>query len=181
MPPLRKEDIMVRNVKTFTGHDGQGFNATLYVRGKRTADVVSLADGGEFEYTWHLPEGKRRHFGGELERELKAYAAALPGVECPELKRTLPQSLDMVVEDLVNDVLEERKYRRECRTKTLFTIKGDPDHLWQVARPYTPDLAVKLRAKHGDALQEIINERYLVKTPTLGAAEDEQDVDSPRP
>ncbi len=57
-----------------------------------------------------------------------------------------------------------KRMQRQCRTKTVFGIKqdgsADPKYL-QIAQPYYPAMAAQLRAKYGDQLVEIVNERFL--------------------
>ena len=47
------ENYEVKNVKTFTGREGQGFECTLYRNGKSVAKVVNTADGGEIDIYWN--------------------------------------------------------------------------------------------------------------------------------
>ena len=42
--------VEMKNYKRITGHDGMGFEASLYLNGKREAVVVDHANGGEFMY-----------------------------------------------------------------------------------------------------------------------------------
>jgi hypothetical protein len=53
--------------------------------------------------------------------------------------------------------------REECLTKTLFRLKtDDPDDYRQLEDiAYSKELAETLKAKHGDSLIEIINERFI--------------------
>jgi hypothetical protein len=50
----------VRNVKTFTGMEGPGFNATLCRDGKPVAMVIDDASGGCFDFQWLVP-GEAAH------------------------------------------------------------------------------------------------------------------------
>ena len=55
----------------------------------------------------------------------------------------------------------EQKIKRQCKTKTLFKLKGDEEgRYWVFPRPYSPQVRVAIEGKYGDNLVEIINERY---------------------
>ena len=45
-----KQLYSVKGVKTFRGHHGYGFNATLYMGKKKVAVAVELATGGDMEF-----------------------------------------------------------------------------------------------------------------------------------
>jgi hypothetical protein len=44
-------NLTVKNVKTFTGREGIGFNCDLYLDGKQIAQVLNDAGGGMFYYS----------------------------------------------------------------------------------------------------------------------------------
>jgi hypothetical protein len=66
------------------------------------------------------------------------------------------------LEDLVAYMVEaeivDRKLRKKCEKYTVFYKQGDPT-IYYWTRPYTPELANKIRAEHPHC--EIVNERYL--------------------
>jgi hypothetical protein len=71
---------------------------------------------------------------------------------------------DIFVAKLIDCYIEDRDYRRKCKTKTIFFLKSEGDNRYAFFnRPYTPELAKMIREKHGDDLKEIVNERYIDK------------------
>jgi hypothetical protein len=51
----------VKNVKSFKGHDGLGFNASLYRDGTKVAFVTDLASGGDIDFNWEDSKAKIRY------------------------------------------------------------------------------------------------------------------------
>ena len=63
------------------------------------------------------------------------------------------------------DALEKKKadqrMKRQCKTKTLFRLKGDAEgKYWVCGRVYNEFIKKHLETKYGDKLAEIVNERY---------------------
>ncbi|GAH34833.1 unnamed protein product, partial [marine sediment metagenome] len=56
---VRKPKYTIKNIKTFRGHDGQGYNATLYRDGKRIAVLIEFASGGPLDIEWLDRDEKR--------------------------------------------------------------------------------------------------------------------------
>jgi hypothetical protein len=46
----RVNGISLKNIKTFTGQEGIGFSASVYLDGKRVGTVIDSAFGGEYDY-----------------------------------------------------------------------------------------------------------------------------------
>jgi len=149
--------LELRNLKIWNGMEGGAFQYTLYVDGKRAAEVTEEGVGGELEvrpFSSGIRHGK--DYDALIEK-LDAYAKTLP----PDADGD-PQTWDGLLYRLVDDYENDRRLRRKCRTCTLFrTTDCGPDEFYAVKVPYTPALAERLRAKHGAKLTEIINERFL--------------------
>jgi len=47
---MKKPRVEMKNVKTFRGREGEGFNATLYINGQKSAFVFDDASGGPYNY-----------------------------------------------------------------------------------------------------------------------------------
>lgn len=135
----------VKGIKTFRGMEGQGFNATLYRDGKKVGLVIDEGNGGSFLY-----EGMTK----EEYKILKAQAVEM----FPDMKF---EQEDMLVARLVDAVLTERQYRKWCKTKTFFRVKGDAEGEWRNIRyEYGPKVEEYIVKKYGDKLEEILNKRF---------------------
>lgn len=106
----------VKNYRHFNGHDGQGFDASLYRDGKRIGTVSDDGWGGGYSYG--IPR--------EEMDALEAYAASLP------LDDGLQPDTDMVVGDAMEDLFAEmdrkdviKQLNRWSKTKTVFLLAGE--------------------------------------------------------
>ncbi len=142
----------VKNVKTFRGNEGTGFDATLYVDGKRVGYVVDSAYGGSYEF----------HITPEAKKALDEYAASLPVVETDMADQTAAggkfkyqPDAEHVIDDLVNRYAAERDLKRSLKSKTLF-VKESGGIYWMRV-PYTHAIGQELRRKWG-AGTVILNE-----------------------
>lgn len=148
----------VKNVKTFRGMEGQGFECSLYKDGKKIGTVTDDAQGGP--YRFFLKKGE--------EEILQAHAKTLPKLPWgftphPPLDPDgMTQDADIVVNNLVEDFLEEKRLRKMCKSKIIFTLHSDkgPVAYWEMKNIFSPKMRTYLQDKYGDDLKEIINERY---------------------
>ena len=143
----------VKNVKSFEGMEGYGFNCSLYKDGKRIGTVLDDANGGSYYYM--LDKGE--------EEALRDYCKALPMVtydfeDTGELHHVFDDSF---ISDLVEEYENNARIKRLCRTKTLYSLKTDEEGtFWTIKAKYSERVRDHLTAKHGDNLTEIINERF---------------------
>ena len=175
---LTKEQLgpySVKNVKMHQSHDGYGYNCDLYRDGKKVGHCMDDGNGGEMypidwgkpvDYKDEVASRKWSEFRKKEQALLDAHIATLPKVpsDLPNLG-DLEMDEGWFVDELINQFEEdkiERKFARDCKTKTLYKLKTDKDgRYWIHKTPYTPQIKAGLEAKHGDQLKEIINERYM--------------------
>jgi hypothetical protein len=119
----------IKNLKTFRGMEGQGFNLTLYRDGIKVATVDDDANGGCFHFHW---------FDRNEESILKKHCESLPNCGPFEI-------MDAFVDELVNDALLSKKMLSSLKKKTLFVMN---ELLYTVNAPYTPELGVRLQARY---------------------------------
>jgi len=157
----------VKNVKSFRGREGYGFNASLYRDGKRVAHVDDEGNGGCYRYHWLDWEAGRveipttvngKDFMLKVTREQKAFmehvkAAGKYGDFEPE---------DSCVAELVDEYEANKQYKKWCKKSIVFRLKGDEEGKWRMLRAkYGDKRAVQfLKDKYGDKLEEILNERF---------------------
>lgn len=154
----------VKNVKTFIGNEGHGFNATLYRDGKAIAFVYDDASGGPVAFEWKdcadgLVEVATKDYKGEpwtvkMTNEEKAYHAfvsALPKHVCSFTDNDgkpveMDVNMEMHVSDLVNDVLTLRDIARMTKGKIAF-VKADGKLYTIKCEPNDKNIAA-IKAKH---------------------------------
>jgi hypothetical protein len=141
--------LEARGVKSFLGREGHGFNASLYINGKKAAFVMDSADGGMYDWRW-LDKDAEKAFAEHIEM-------------IPPVGGEFPHNVDAdeVMGGLVDDALNARRFARLMKTKTVFRLKSDKDGDWRTLNggPYSPAAREWLVKKYGDNLGEIMNER----------------------
>lgn len=146
-------DLSVKNVKTFRGHDGEGFNATLYMNGKRVAYVVDLADGGECQY---------RCMDRKVRDEIEAWVKTLPPRKSEVVDGKFPMDLDCVVADLVDRALMQKKCKRHVVWMVKnkkgqgegYSVRGE----WMGHEDHWREFIQRTCEKRGETLMQILNE-----------------------
>lgn len=163
----------VKNIKEFRGMEGVGFNADLYMDGKKIAFVIDDANGGPYNFEWL--DYKAPRVNGEFldwqgkpaermmtpfEKSFNDFVKNYTSKELTENKLT--PDMDIVIGDLVDAACTAKKFKRICKTKTMFRLKGDASGDYRVMNLlFTPAVKAKMVAKFGDTLEEIYNEKLV--------------------
>ena len=146
--------LEVSGVKTFRGREGEGFNAWLHVNGVKACFVMDEATGGEYHFEWD-PKYP------DLEKQFYAYVDTLPEKHDVELNFTYKPNADIVVADLVNEFMNGKRFRRLCKTQTLFRVTGDPSGEYRVIKmAWGEKVKAYLDKKYPGKISEILNEKY---------------------
>jgi hypothetical protein len=168
----------VRGVTSHKGHEGEPLaQCTICRDGKKVAEYHDGDWGGGGEFFWgdeRAPKVKRTipryddkgtieidvtpeegllwdHVAGKTTDICKG----LEGVE-PMIRSLNPE---LFVSDLIDDFLQNRKYRKEAKTHTIFRLQGDVEgNYWTLKRPFNLPTKQWLQNKYGARLVEIINE-----------------------
>ena len=166
-------DYKVKNIKTFRGMEGIGFNANLYRGTKKIALVIDDAQGGPFRYEWEDYKAERvsidgkdysgREFtykGTPEEKLLVEYASSLPSIKHGGIE--IPTSPDLIVEKLINEVEDRRHFKKLAKTKTLFRYEGDDtsNNEWRVyKKPFSLEFIEALQKASKTKIISYINEK----------------------
>ena len=135
----------IKGLKTFQGMEGGGFNVTLCKDGKPIAFVINEGCGGCCLWRW-LDRAAEAPFKAYVKKEL-------PGEDF--------EVEDLYISRLIDAVEGEKQIRRWCKKKVVFRLKTDKADTYRtLTAPYSAEAAAFLRKKHGEALEEILNERY---------------------
>ncbi len=144
-------EYSVKNVKSFMGMEGLGYECSLYLDGKKIGTVTDTANGGIADF--YLEKGEKE--------KLDNYCKTLPKNEEYDIEVDCDIFLSELVDNFENEKRETTRFKRLCKTKTVYLLKDSPDSLWSIKYKYCKKIADKLRVKHGENLVEIINERYI--------------------
>ena len=113
----------VKNVKTFIGTEGHGFNANLYCDGKKVAFVIDSAHGGCYDYEWVSDAARVK---------AEAHVKTLPGVEMYGTK--LEMDMDIFMSELIDAYEEKKQITRMKKTYVVFkTPDCGPGEIYKIA------------------------------------------------
>lgn len=132
----------VKGIKTFTGREGKGFNATLYRDGKKIAMVSDMADGGMLRFDWV-------DYSAREEDKLDAYCATLPKTDLGYGMRSVDTDKDLFVSRLVEDADIRKKMSSQLRKKTVFIADGVA---YTSPSPFSPATRDALLSKFPNAI-----------------------------
>lgn len=180
----------VKGVKGFMGRDCPGYNATLYRDGVKIATVVNDGSGGEERIDWEdagrpkMVDGKYVMVGAAPRVEVQTinYKGEPWTMRCtPEEAKLLefikgktykmpedlggkeePMSVGMFIALLVEAFENTKRFKRLCKTQTLFRIKGDKEGSYRVIKaPYSRQVKDIIVARFGrDKAEVILNETF---------------------
>jgi len=157
--PEQFGDYSVKNVKSFQGREGYGFNCTLYRNGKKVGSCIDDASGGEM-----YPISWERNVDAEAEQKLlDEHITTIPKVKTDrDIELTVNEGwfvTDLVTYfELQRDV---RKMAKQCKTKTLFrTPEQNRGSYSIIPSPCDDRMREHIRKKYGDAeiFNDVINE-----------------------
>lgn len=146
-------EYKVKNVKSFRGMEGDGFNANLYLGSKKVAFVMDSAFGGDYTYEWVSKED---------ETVFGAFLLTLPLVDMSEFGPEFEPfnvTPDIFMGELVGKFEEEREKRGWCRKSIVYRLKGDAIGRWRLVAK-RPGLEEAIVAKFGYSIEEILNKRF---------------------
>lgn len=130
----------VKGLKWFRGMEGEGYNATIYKGGKKLGMVIDEGCGGapHFEMPRAVVEA--------IIVDAKAYDVA--NGEQPD---------EMSIETFIGDMIcardIEARLQRAAKKYLVFMLPGDDQGTFRtINRPFSVEMAEKIRAKHPEAL-----------------------------
>ena len=134
----------VRNVKTFTGMEGPGFNATLCRDGRPVASVLDEAQGASLRFDWK---------SDAEETALRTLCSKVPPQDFEGI--SIAYDIDQLLFRLLNDHENDKRLKRRAKTKTLFRIKGDAPDEWRMLNVVGPKATQYLATKYGAQLETV--------------------------
>jgi hypothetical protein len=138
------------------------FSADVWIDGVKVGTAENNGHGGQTMVFISPPE---------LYAKADAYAKSLPPTVYPARDGmesfSSPSSLDGLIDDLLGKYLDEKdtkaQYKRWCKTKVCFRLKGDKADEWRTMKldggKYTKRQKEYLVKKYGDQIEEILNEK----------------------
>jgi len=142
----------VKNVKSFQGREGYGFECSLYRDGKRIGTVTETASGGMVDF--YLDKGE--------EKILDDFCKTLPKWGSEFGDREYDTDKDIFITNLVNKWEEQKRLKKLCKNKTAFTIdcmkKGE---CYTINTPYNSITKANLEKEYKGKGLVILNEELV--------------------
>lgn len=140
--------LLARNIRTFVGREGPGYNASLYVDGVKAADAIDEGNGGC---------GYQYFQDRELEKRVHAAAENAPKSLVPFEFEHLDQILDKLIENAQNN----KRFKKLCSKHVVFRLKSHPPaEFASLNVPITrPKIREVLQARYNDDLEYILNDK----------------------
>jgi hypothetical protein len=153
----------LKGVKTFRGMDGQGLNATLMRGDKKVAFILDEGCGGEMRFDFlDFMHGKsaEEDLWNAFIAEQKLKADDTKKDEYGFTERSLFDGAHWV-NTKVDDLLNDKRFRKMCKTKTLFQV-GDEIGTGQFMALKGVDLATRqyIEKKYKGQKLRILNDEY---------------------
>lgn len=160
----------VKNVKSFTGREGYGYECSLYCDGKKVAKVLDEANGGECYFSWDDYKSEKVKVTYErygTERTVKATPAEaafyehLKGKTYEFYGETNNHCQDTYVGHLVEVYEQNKQIKKWCKKETVFRLKGDKEGSFRTVKaPYDSRVQAFIDKKYGDKVEEVLNKRF---------------------
>lgn len=114
-------NLEIRGLRTFTGMEGSGYNATLYADGKRVALLIDDASGGPLDVR------SIGTAGDKVLADITALCLTLPHEKHFDDLPAMAVTRDLYLEELVNHAEMARKVERLRQKGVVFRLKSDND------------------------------------------------------
>lgn len=157
------KDYSLKGVKTFRGMDGHGLNATLMRGNKKVAFILDEGCGGEMRFDF-----VDRLHGNSAEEDMWEAFIAQEKAKLDDTKKDeygfTERSIfsgETWVNKKVDDLLNEKRFRKMCKTKTLFQV-GDAIGSGQFMALKGVDLATRqyVEKKYKGQKIRILNDEF---------------------
>lgn len=147
---MADQPYTVRNITSFRGREGYGFNATLYAGDRRVAVVYDDASGGMYRYEWLAKDRAQQALDAAA---FTAAAKAQPPIDLgPEVVNgagvLIDCDPDTYMARLVDEAETAKKVRALLKRRVLLL---DGTILRQSANPPSPAVLAALAAKYPQA------------------------------
>ena len=152
----------IKGLKLFDTNDGYAFSASVYLNGKKVGSVQNSGHGGPNSYDPVIPKGMKP------EAYRKANDAFIKGLQAQALKidpTATFETEDLLIGALVDDFENEKRFKRLCKTKVLFRLKGDDKGEYRtISVKFSNEVKAKVLdqyKKQGKEIIEFLNEKLV--------------------
>jgi len=168
-------EYSVKNVKSFQGTDGYGYNASLYRGKKRVAFIIDEGCGGEALVQWEDHASKKVKItctgyqdkqvtfeGTPEEKLLRGHIESIPRQPSAHFPNGLRVDTSWFLSELIGNYEETQQLKRWCKKQTVLKLKGSDRGKYTIIHsPYDKHVKDYVTKEFKDTLEEIVNERFV--------------------
>ena len=150
----------MKNIKIceFASEETTCFQASLWIDGRKAADVSNGGTGGGNSYYFD---------DHDLERRFNEHCSGLPPYELPGGLYKEPDGSPMMVDQdadgVVNDILIAKdllkQQKKLCKNALVFKIRAAPDGEYRSVRDKSTDCRKRLEERYGSEIEYFLNDR----------------------
>jgi hypothetical protein len=126
-------EFTVKNIKTFRGMEGIGYNATLYLNDKKFAEVLDDAHGGEVNIEC---------FNKDDYAILSNYVLTLPKWKSGFSEEMYDMTVCLFVENMINKILDAKKLEKAKKKGICFKLNADSKNTFRTINTHDMAIAV---------------------------------------
>jgi len=117
---MKKLNVVLKNVRTFEGHDGLGLNADVWIDGIKCMHLYDGAYGGEYEYTnFTYDNPKAKEVKANIAK-LEDYIKSLPAEEWDFHGKKM--SIEPNMDTFLNNIFEAMQLEKKMKNAILVGI-----------------------------------------------------------
>jgi hypothetical protein len=155
MKPINFE---IKKLKSFMGNEGYGFNAELWMDGRKAAFVIDDASGGGFQWHWE---------NELLEQKFHDYVKALPVEKLSDdaedwEKEMYPNGRELNDECFLAAMVDQHcagtKIKRAVKKSTLFVLPNSKKTYFSIPQPFNPETKARILSNPKNAGAKFIND-----------------------
>jgi hypothetical protein len=154
-------NFTVKNIKSFNGHEGIGYSATLYLDGKKFAEILDDANGGDVEVHCFDVENGKVSISTYIDKEgiqhtlnvtpnyalLHNYVLTLPKWKSSFSDEMYDMTVGLFVEELVNKILDEKKLAKAKKKGICFKLTTDGKNTFRTINTHDMEVALNFLNK----------------------------------
>jgi hypothetical protein len=149
-------NFSVKNIKSFNGREGVGYSATLYLDGKKFAEILDDANGGEVDVHCFDVDAPKVSINTYIGKDgvqhtwnvtpnyalLHNYVKTLPKWKSSFCDEMYDMEVGLFVEELVNKILDEKKLAKAKKKGICFKLTTDNKNTYRTINTHDMEVAV---------------------------------------
>lgn len=149
----------VNGIKTHRGHDGNVYSCNLLCNGKKVAEIFDDGWGGGLSFNWLNDvsaiintldyKGEPYSYEGTVdEANFIAMVDKLPRIPASDDLPEMSTSADIVIDDMVNDSIAEKKIKSDLKKKLTIKSKDGKFLTWKITPTHSLEVLKVLISKN---------------------------------